>query len=162
MLALAGLIVFSLVSFQSRVTNVFPMFSGSVLWGLAVMLILLISLILVFFSEKRTEQLVTIATQPLPTKWKEKIVQMARDFSHGIRGLEKSAIIPLIVGTAGIWILYGISMYVSLQAFDDPAMSVSAMRDAFLLRTLSGIAFAHPTPGRNGRVSFSNQNWTCF
>jgi len=49
-LALAGLIVFSLVSFQSRVTNVFPMFNGSVLWGLAVLLILLISLILVFFS----------------------------------------------------------------------------------------------------------------
>ena len=153
-LALAGLIVFSLVSFQSRVTNVFPMFNGEVLWGLAVMLILLISLILVFFSQKRTEQLVTLVTQPLPTKWKEKIGGMARDFSHGIRGLEKSAILPLIVGTAGIWILYGISMYVSLQAFDDPAMSVLTLRDAFLLLTLSGIAFTIPTPGGTGGYHF--------
>jgi uncharacterized protein (TIRG00374 family) len=149
-LALAALIVFSLLSFQSRVTNVFPMFNGDILWGLAVMLLLLISLILVFFSERRTEQMVTIVTHPLPAKWRDKIIQMGRDFSHGIRGLEKSAIIPLIVGTAGIWGLYGISMYVSLQAFDDPAMVALTLRDAFLLLTLSGIAFTIPTPGATG------------
>ncbi len=153
-LALSTLIVFSLVSFQSRVTNVFPMFNGDVLWGLAVMLILLISLILVFFSERRTEQMVTIITRPLPAKWAEKIKGMARDFSRGIRGLEKSAILPLIVGTAGIWILYGISMFVSLQAFDDPAMSALTLRDAFLLLTLSGIAFTIPTPGGTGGYHF--------
>ncbi len=153
-LALAGLIVFSLVSFQSRVTNVFPMFNGSVLWGIAVMLLLIISLILVFFSERRTEQLVALATQPLPAKWSEKVGQMARDFSRGLRGLEKSAILPLVLGTAGIWILYGISMYVSLQAFDNPAMSALTLRDAFLLLTLSGIAFTIPTPGGTGGYHF--------
>ncbi len=153
-LALAALIVFSLVSFQSRVTNVFPMFNGEVLWGLAVMLVLLISLILVFFSERRTEQMVTLVTRPLPAKWRDKIIQMGRDFSHGIRGLEKSAVIPLIVGTAGIWILYGISMYVSLQGFADPAMSALTLRDAFLLLTLSGIAFTIPTPGGTGGYHF--------
>ncbi len=153
-LALAALIVFSLVSFQSRVTNVFPMFNGDVLWGLAVMLILLISLILVFFSERRTEQMVTLVTRPLPAKWREKIIQMGRDFSHGIRGLERSAILPLIVGTVGIWLLYGISMYVSLQAFDDPAMSALTLRDTFLLLTLSGIAFTIPTPGGTGGYHF--------
>ncbi len=149
-LALAGLIVFSLLSFQSRVTNVFPMFNGEVLWGLAVMLILLISLILVFFSEQRTEQMVTLATRPLPDTWRDKIIQMARDFSRGIRGLERSAVVPLIVGTAGIWILYGISMYVSLQAFTEPSMAALTLRDAFLLLTLSGIAFTIPTPGGTG------------
>jgi glycosyltransferase 2 family protein len=153
-LALAALIVFSLVSFQSRVTNVFPMFNGSILWGLAVMLMLLIGLILVFFSERRTEQLVNMIARPLSAKWREKVTQMVRDFSRGIRGLEKSAILPLIVGTVGIWILYGISMYVSLQAFDDPTMSALTLRDAFLLLTLSGIAFTIPTPGGTGGYHF--------
>jgi glycosyltransferase 2 family protein len=149
-LALAGLIVFSLVSFQTRVTNVFPMFNGDVLWGLAVMLILLISLILVFFSERRTEQMVNMIARPLSAKWAGKVTQMIRDFSRGIRGLEKSAILPLIVGTVSIWILYGISMYVSLQGFAEPSMSALTLRDAFLLLTLSGIAFTIPTPGGTG------------
>ena len=45
-LALAGLIVFSLLSFQQRVTNVFPMFSGNMITVLAAMLILLAGFIL--------------------------------------------------------------------------------------------------------------------
>ena len=91
-----------------------------------------------------------LVTRPLPAKWRDKIIQMGRDFSLGIRGLERSAIVPLIVGTAGIWILYGISMYVSLQAFTEPSMAALTLRDAFLLLTLSGIAFTIPTPGGTG------------
>ncbi len=149
-LALAALIVFSLLSFQSRVTNVFPMFTGSALIALAAMLLLIVGLMLVFFSERRTEQLVTMIARPLPDHWGRKIEQIARDFSRGLRGLEKSAIVPLILGTVGIWVLYGISMYVSLQAFPDSAMAALTLRDAFLLLTLSGIAFTIPTPGATG------------
>ncbi len=161
-LALAALIVFSLVSFQSRVTNVFPMFNGEVLWGLAVMLLLLTSLILVFFSERRTEQMVTIVARPLPIKWRDKIIQMGRDFSHGIRGLEKSAILPIFVGTASICILYGISMYVSLQAFDDPAMSAPHTSRCFFIINAFRHRVHHPHTRRNGRVSFPYQDRTGF
>lgn len=147
-LALALLIVFSILTFRERVTSVFPMLSGSVLIALAVMLILICSLIVLFFNEGRTKQMVTAVTKPLPLEWSEKIVKLALDFSAGLRGLEKSAIIPLIIGTAGIWILYGISMYVSLQAF--PEMASLQIKDAFLLLTLSGIAFTIPTPGATG------------
>ena len=149
-LALAALIVFSLLSFETRVTNVFPMFSGSVLTILAVMLAILAGFILIFFSERRTEQLVKIIARPLPEKIGRKIMQVGRDFSKGLRGLERGAILPLLIGTVGIWVLYGISMYVSLQGFDNPAMSALTVRDAFLLLTLSGIAFTIPTPGGTG------------
>lgn len=149
-LALAALIVFSLLSFETRVTKVFPMFSGSILTILAIILAVLAGFILIFFSERRTEQLVSILARPLPQKVGAKIGRLGRDFSKGLRGLEKSAIVPLLLGTAGIWALYGLSMYVSLQGFNDPAMSALTMRDAFLLLTLSGIAFTIPTPGALG------------
>ena len=149
-LALAALIVFSLLSFEHRVTTVFPMFSGDVIVALAVLLILLASLILMFFSERRTEQFLSIVIRPLPAKVAEKISQMGRDFSRGLRGLERKSILPLLLGTVGIWVLYGISMFVSLKGFNTPAMNALTLRDAFLLLTLSGIAFTIPTPGGTG------------
>ncbi len=149
-LALAALIVFSLLSFRERVTRVFPMFSGEALTIIAIMLILLAGLILLFFSERRTEQMLALVTRPLPHKFGKKILRMGRDFSRGLRGLERGAILPLLLGTVAIWVLYGISMYVSLRGFADPAMSALTLRDAFLLLTLSGIAFTIPTPGGTG------------
>jgi uncharacterized protein (TIRG00374 family) len=149
-IALSALIIFSLVSYQSRVTNVFPMFTGSVLIGLAAMLGVLLFIMLLFFSERRTKQLVSILTKPLPQKISTKIERIALDFSLGLRGLDRSAILPLIIGTIGIWLMYGISMFVSLQAFPDPAMMQLTLKDAFLLLTLSGIAFTIPTPGGTG------------
>jgi len=149
-LALAALIIFSLLSFRTRVTNVFPMFSGSILTVLAIMLAVLAGFILVFFSERRTEQLLGILARPFPERIGSKIGRMGRDFSRGLRGLERGAILPLLLGTVGIWVLYGLSMYVSLQGFNNPAMSALTLRDAFLLLTLSGIAFTIPTPGGLG------------
>jgi uncharacterized protein (TIRG00374 family) len=146
-IALAALIVFSLMSYQSRVANVFPSNTPTML---AVMLILLISIMLLFFSERRTKQLVSIVIKPFSARIGEKIERMALDFSRGLRGLDRSAIMPLIIGTIGIWGLYGISMFVSLQAFPDPAMAQLTLKDAFLILTLSGIAFTIPTPGGTG------------
>jgi len=149
-LALAALIVFSLLSFERRVTTVFPMFSGDAIVILAVILAVLGGFILMFFSEQRTEQFLKLLTRPLPKGMALKISQIGRDFSTGLRGLERSSILPLVIGTAGIWMLYGISMYVSLQAFPERSMAALTLRDAFLLLTLSGIAFTIPTPGGTG------------
>jgi hypothetical protein len=148
--ALAGLVVFSLLTFRERVTSVFPMLSNSALVALAALMIMIGGVIFVFFSERRTEQFMAIFTKPLPAKWSGKIDSMARDFSRGLRGLERSAIVPLVLGTIGIWVLYGISMYVSLQGFSDSAMRQLGISDAFFLLTLSGIAFTIPTPGATG------------
>ncbi len=149
-LALAALIVFSLLSFEHRVTNVFPMFSGDVITILAVMLAVLAGFILLFFSERRTEQFLSILIRLVPVKIGGRIAKMGRDFSRGLRGLERRTIVPLLLGTVGIWVLYGISMFVSLRGFNTPAMNVLTLRDAFLLLTLSGIAFTIPTPGGTG------------
>ena len=153
-LALATLIVFSLLSFQKRVTSVFPMFSGEVITILALMLALLAGCILLFFSERRTEQLLSLIIRPLPERIGERIARMGRDFSRGLRGLERRAILPLLLGTIAIWMLYGVSMYVSLRGFNTPAMNALTLRDAFLLLTLSGIAFTIPTPGAAGSYDF--------
>ena len=147
-IALSVLIIFSLVSYQSRVANIFPSYTVS---GLIILLAVLLFIMLLFFSERRTKQLVSILTKPLPPKISVKVDRMALDFSLGLRGLDRSAIFPLIIGTIGIWFLYGISMFVSLQAFPtNPAMMSLTLQDAFLLLTLSGIAFTIPTPGGTG------------
>jgi len=53
-----------------------------------------------------------------------------------------------VIGTAGIWLLYGVSMYVSLQGFD--AAQHLTFGDAMLLLMLSGVAYTIPTPGGTG------------
>ena len=148
--ALAVLMISTLLIYQTRVTSVFPMFSGSAIGVIAVMLACLIGFILMFFSERRTLQFIRIFVKPLPTVLAGKIESVALDFSRGLRGLDRSAILPLIFGTIGIWLIYGISMFVSLQGFDDPTMAKLNLSDAFLLLTLSGIAFTIPTPGGTG------------
>jgi uncharacterized protein (TIRG00374 family) len=147
-LALAALMIYSLWAYGSRLTSVFPMFSGSAIVILAVMLVALILFILMFFSERRTRGFIEIFVKRLPDRFAKRVEKVALDFSLGLRGLQRSAIAPLIFGTIGIWLIYGISMWVSLQGFD-VAKSLT-LGDAFLLLTLSGIAYTIPTPGATG------------
>ena len=152
--ALSILIAFSFLTFQSRLTSAFPMLSGSTIPILAVMVVLLVGFVLMFFSERRTAQFIRLFVRRLPHRVAGKIEKIALDFSRGLQGLDRRAALPLIVGTTGIWLLYGISMFVSLQGFDDPAMSNISISGAFLLLTLSGIAFTIPTPGASGTYHF--------
>ncbi|MDP4234203.1 MAG: lysylphosphatidylglycerol synthase transmembrane domain-containing protein [Bacteroidota bacterium] len=147
-MALAVLMIFSLWSFGTRLTSVFPMFSGDAIILLGVMLAALILFILMFFSERRTLRFVDIFVKRLPGKLSARVEKIAIDFSHGLRGLDRSAILPLVIGTAGIWLIYGVSMWVSLQGFD--AAGNLTFGDALLLLTLSGIAYTIPTPGATG------------
>lgn len=147
-LALATLMIYSLWAYGSRLTTVFPMFSGSALYFLGAMLVALVLFILMFFSEKRTRQFVRLIDKPLPAKISLKVEKIALDFSTGLRGLDRSALLPLVIGTVGIWLLYGVSMYVSLQGFD--AASNLTFGDAMLLLMLSGVAYTIPTPGGTG------------
>jgi len=147
-LALAVLMIYSLWAYGSRLTSVFPMFSGSAIVILALMLAALILFILMFFSERRTRRFVDIFVKRLPSRLALRMEKIAVDFSHGLRGLDRSAIVPLVIGTAGIWLLYGVSMFVSLQGFD--AAKTLTFGDACLLLTLSGIAYTIPTPGGTG------------
>jgi glycosyltransferase 2 family protein len=153
-IALAILIAFSFLMFQSRLTAAFPMLSGSTVPILAAMVLVLILFVLMFFSERRTAQFIRIFVRRLPERFAGKIETIALDFSRGLQGLDRRAALPLILGTVGIWLLYGISMYVSLQSFSDMAMSNISLSGAFLLLTLSGIAFTIPTPGASGTYHF--------
>ncbi len=149
-IALAVLMIGSLLIYQTRVTTVFPVFSGNTIGFIALVLACLIGFILMFFSERRTRGFIRIFVKRLPALLASKIENVALDFSKGLRGLDRSAILPLLLGTIGIWFIYGISMFVSLQGFEDPTMAKLTLPDAFLLLTLSGIAFTIPTPGGTG------------
>jgi uncharacterized protein (TIRG00374 family) len=153
-IALSLLIVFSLVVLQDKLLAVFPTLSTLAVPLLVAVLVGLIVFIAVFFSEERTRAFTRIIIRVLPAGFRPKIEQAATDFSRGLRGLDRRAIVPLIVGTAGIWILYGISMYVSLQAFNEPHMASIDFSGAFVLLTLSGISFTIPTPGATGTYHF--------
>lgn len=147
-LALAALMIYSLWAYGSKLTKVSSMFSGTGVAILACMLAVLILFILMFFSERRTLQFVNIFVKRLPERFAKRVEKIALDFSLGLRGLDRSAILPLVIGTAGIWLLYGVSMWVSMQGFD-ATMSLT-FGDACLLLTLSGIAYTIPTPGATG------------
>jgi uncharacterized membrane protein YbhN (UPF0104 family) len=59
-------------------------------------------------------------------------------------------VLPLIIGTLGIWLLYAGSLYVSLFAFDDPKLLAVGIKGCILLQALSALAFLIPTPGGIG------------
>lgn len=152
--ALSILIVFSLVMLEDRLFAVFPTlanFAVPLLGGLMAALIVFVG---VFFNEKRTIAFVRLLSRVLPAKLSGKLEKIATDFSRGLRGLDRRATLPLILGTLGIWVLYGVSMYVSLQGFAEPHMAAIDMSGAFVLLTLSGISFTIPTPGGTGTYHF--------
>lgn len=147
-IALALLMLFSLLTYGARLTTAFPFLTGSAIWMLAIMVAALVGFILMFFSERRTSQFVRIFVKRLPAGIAAKIEKIALEFSVGLRGLDRSSIAPLSIGTIGIWLIYGVSMYISLGGFSE--LSSLTLGDAFLLLTLSGIAYTIPTPGATG------------
>lgn len=153
-IALALLIVFSLIVLQDKLFAVFPTLSSMAVPLLGLVLIGLAVFVAIFFSERRTARFAALVARVLPERIGSKVKSIAADFSRGLRGLDRQAVLPLIVGTAGIWILYGISMYVSLQGFTDASMASVDLRGAFVLLTLSGISFTIPTPGATGTYHF--------
>jgi uncharacterized protein (TIRG00374 family) len=153
-IALALLIVFSLIVVQDKLFAVFPTLASMAVPLLGVVLAGLVVFVAIFFNERRTAAFASTVAKILPASIGDKVKSIAADFSRGLRGLDRQAVLPLIIGTAGIWILYGISMYVSLQGFTDPAIASIDLRGAFVLLTLSGISFTIPTPGATGTYHF--------
>jgi uncharacterized protein (TIRG00374 family) len=152
--ALALLIVFSLVAIEDKLFAVFPTLSTFAVPLLVAVIAALAVFVAIFFSERRTLAFVRVINRVLPASFGSKLEKAAADFSRGLRGLDRRAILPLIIGTVGIWVLYGISMYVSLQGFSDMHMAAIDMSGAFVLLTLSGISFTIPTPGATGTYHF--------
>lgn len=152
--ALAALIVFSLIVLEDKLFAVFPTLASFAVPLLGVVMAALVLFVAIFFNEKRTIAFVRLLARVLPASVAGKLEKIATDFSRGLRGLDRRATLPLVVGTLGIWVLYGISMFVSLKAFAEPNIQSIDLSGAFVLLTLSGISFTIPTPGATGTYHF--------
>lgn len=149
-IALALLVVFSLLVVEDKLLAAFPWLATFAVPALIAVLVTLIGFVVIFFSERRTLAFVRVISRFLSASLATKIEKIASDFSRGLRGLDRRAVLPLIIGTTGIWGLYGISMYVSLMGFTQPQMASINLSGAFVLLTLSGISFTIPMPGATG------------
>jgi uncharacterized membrane protein YbhN (UPF0104 family) len=78
------------------------------------------------------------------------VERAAFSFAKGLHHARTGSLMPLIVGTLGIWLLYAGSMYVSLFAFNDPRLLEVGVKGCILLQAVSAMAFLIPTPGGIG------------
>lgn len=106
--------------------------------------------IMVLFSEDKTLKIVHFLTRKLPERFRLMVERAAYSFAKGLHHARTGMVIPLILGTLGIWVLYAGSLYVSLFAFDDPQLLAVGIKGCILLQALSALAFLIPTPGGIG------------
>lgn len=104
----------------------------------------------VLFSEERTLRLIHFLTRRLPDRFRLMVERAAFSFSKGLHHARTASLIPLIIGTLGIWLLYAGSLYVSLFAFEDQRLIDIGFKGCILLQALSGLAMLVPTPGGAG------------
>lgn len=153
---LADLIGLSLV-----LSIVFMLFLGDIKTGLpelgnaAVLIMAVCSAafifgVLVLFSEDKTLKVIHFLTRRLPERFRLMVERAAYSFAKGLHHARTGMVLPLIVGTLGIWLLYAASLYVSLFAFDDPSLLAVGIKGCILLQALSALAFLIPTPGGIG------------
>jgi glycosyltransferase 2 family protein len=106
--------------------------------------------VLVLFSEDKTLKVVHFLTKRLPEKFRLMVERAAYSFAKGLHHARTGMVLPLILGTLGIWLLYAASLYVSLFAFHDPQLLAVGIKGCILLQALSALAFLIPTPGGIG------------
>ncbi|HET6511225.1 MAG TPA: lysylphosphatidylglycerol synthase transmembrane domain-containing protein [Candidatus Kapabacteria bacterium] len=106
--------------------------------------------VLILFSEDKTLKVVHFLTKRLPEKFRLMVERAAYSFAKGLHHARTGMVLPLIIGTLGIWLLYAASLYVSLFAFDDPQLLAVGIKGCILLQALSALAFLIPTPGGIG------------
>lgn len=147
-------IMLALIIFPREIAHGFPTISGSMTWLAAGLIAVLALVMIMIFSAGKTER----ALHRLAAKWPEKIkrpvYRAASEFASGLRGVRASGALPVVIGTAGIWLFYVLSMYAWLFAFPDRSIAMVGIIGAFFLRVVSGIAFLIPTPGGVGSYHY--------
>jgi glycosyltransferase 2 family protein len=89
-----------------------------------------------------------------PKKIAATLNRLFTTFTDGLRGLNRNTVVPLIAGTALVWFLYWLSMYVFLLALPDDGLRDVGIEGTTLLLTLSAVAVAIPTPGGLGTYHY--------
>ncbi len=152
--ALGAIVAMSFVAFRDELSRTFPTMASATLPLLLLMVVVLGGAVWVLASESRTASIARFLGKPFPPPIASRLELAAVNFAKGLQGIGGEARIPLILGTAAIWGLYGVSMWVSLQGFDDMHMHSIGFGGALMLLTLSGLAYTVPTPGGTGTYHF--------
>ena len=153
-IALGALVIFSLSQYNDAITRAFPDFAGAAIPVLIIVAVGLIIFVLVFLSRRFEEFLIRIIRKILPVKIAEIVVKILDAFTKGLRGVERSSFIPLVLGTILIWLFYGLSMYFSFGALPGSGIENINYAGSFLLLMLSAVAMTIPTPGGVGTYHY--------
>ena len=136
-------IMLALVIFPREIAAGFPAIAGS-MTGIAIGGFVVLALVMIMiFSAGKTERTLHRITANWPEKIRAPIYRAASEFASGLRGVRASGAWPVVLGTAGIWIFYTLSMYAWLFAFPERSIAMAGIVGAFFLRVVSGIAFLH-------------------
>ncbi len=153
-IALGSLLVFSLSFYKEPITKAFPDFTGAAIPILVAVALGLTVFVIVLLSKRVEERLILSFRKIFPAKIAEMLVKILGAFTNGLKGVQRSSIIPLVLGTVVIWLLYGLSMYFSLGALPGSGIESISYPASFLLLMLSAIAVTIPTPGGTGTYHY--------
>jgi len=154
LIGLSFVLILSLLIFREEIAVGFPAIYAASIPIIIVLTLLFAFGLLILFSEKATVRVIHFLTQKFPEKARAAIENATSSLEHGLREARTGAAIPLAVGTLGIWLLYSLSMFVSIWAFKDANLNSIGFTGCILLQTLSGLAFTVPTPGGMGTYHF--------
>ena len=147
-------IMAALIIFPREIEHGFPTIASSMKWIVGALVAIFTLVIIMIFSAGKTERGLHRLAANWPEKIKHPIYRAASEFASGLRGVRASGALPVVIGTAGIWLFYVLSMYAWLFAFPDRSIVAVGIIGAFFLRVVSGIAFLVPTPGGVGSYHY--------
>ena len=153
LMTLALLLVLLPIAYQSPMGDVFPWLAQTQTIATVISILAIVGGLVVVFSRRLTEKLITFMLRPLPAKLGERLRGIAGRFLDGLMFLrDPSTFLPIFLYTIPMWGLYVVMHYAGFLAFGlEGQLNMSA---ALVALTISTVGVAIPSPGGTGTFHF--------
>ncbi|HYM19456.1 MAG TPA: lysylphosphatidylglycerol synthase transmembrane domain-containing protein [Candidatus Kapabacteria bacterium] len=152
--ALGSILTASLFIFRKQFEAAFPEIASSTLPVLIVIAVVLILFVIVLVNKTVEALLLKLIATVFPQKVAVFLGTAFDTFTTGLRGLSQKTILPIIIGTIGVWLFYSFSTYAGIFVFMGSGIENIGYDGALALLALTGISITIPTPGGTGTYHY--------
>lgn len=153
-IALGSIVTISLFLFRDEFAKAFPEIASATLPVIGVIAIGLVVFVVVVVNRKVGDLVLTIINKVLPAKIAGVLSHAFTTFTTGLHGLSRETILPIVIGTLGVWLFYILSTLAGIYIFPGSGIEHIGIDGALALLALTGISITIPTPGGTGTYHY--------
>ncbi len=153
-IALGSIFAVSLYLFQDEFMKAFPEIAQNSLAALFIISAFLIFFVLILVNKTISDMLIMMMRKFLPQKIATLFVTAFGTFTKGLHGLSRDTILPILLGTVGVWLFYTLSTFASIFILPGSGIEHIGFSGAIAILALTGVAITIPTPGGLGTFHY--------